>query len=187
MSGTRENIYRFVRDRIIEGRPPTIREVARAAGLKAVESARSHLEALAEEGRLVKLPGRARGYALPNNGKIPLLGRVQAGALAYAEEDLEGYLPADGPVDDLFALTVQGESMKDAGILPGDVVIVRRQPTARHGEIVVALIEDEATVKRLYLKHNRVELHPENPDFEPIIPDGEVTILGKVVEVRRLL
>ena len=86
----------------------------------------------------------------------------------------------------LFALRVQGESMTGAGIMPGDVVIVRSQPTAHTGEIVVALVEDEATVKRLRLGRGRIELHPENPDFEPLIfsPD-ECVILGKVIEVRR--
>ena len=125
---------------------------------------------------------------------VPILGRVQAGALSLAVEDLEGYVPFHGhtrearAADDLFALHVRGESMTGAGILPGDIVLVRRQPRAASGEIVVALVDDEATVKRLRLRNNRVELHPENPVFEIILPRPEdLRILGKVIEVRRHL
>jgi repressor LexA len=92
------------------------------------------------------------------------------------------------PRKELFALRVRGESMAGAGIFPGDIVIVRKQPVAESGEIVVALVEDEATVKRIKIRNNRVELHPENPAFEWIVPDPEtVQILGKVIEVRRYL
>jgi phage repressor protein C with HTH and peptisase S24 domain len=105
-----------------------------------------------------------------------------------AIEDLEGYLPIQSArsSEELFGLRVRGESMSGVGILSGDVVIVRRQPEARSGEIVVALVGDEATVKRLRMRGRRVELHPENPDFDVIVPDT-LTLLGKVVEVRRYL
>jgi len=202
---TRERVFRFVRDRLLDGRPPTVREVRDAFGFRAVESARSHLVALVEEGRLIKKPGRARGYALPETeGQrgvprlVPLLGRVPAGPTDLAVEDVEGYLPSrSGSNDEMFALRVRGDSMRDAGIMDGDVVIVRRQPTATSGSIVVALIGDEATVKTLHLSNGngtgtsdrgRIELRPENSDYQPIIPDpDEVQILGKVVEVRRFL
>jgi repressor LexA len=121
---------------------------------------------------------------------VPLLGRVAAGALDVAVEDPEGYVPVQsrGSGGELFALRVRGESMTGAGILPGDVVIVRRQRRASSGEVVVALVGEEATVKRLRLRRGRVELHAENPAFEPIVPDSrELTLLGKVVEVRRRL
>ena len=130
---------------------------------------------------------------------VPLLGRVQAGALSEAIEDPDGYVPLDDrPAgEELFALTVRGESMLGAGILPGDTVIVRRQVTARDGEIVVAMVGDDATVKRLRLRAGRVELHPENEAFKPIIiadqPASNLAqmdlaqILGRVVEVRRKL
>lgn len=194
---TREKIFRFVRDRMLEGRPPSIREAQHAVGLKAVESARAHLEALVKSGRLKKHSG-SRGYGLPSEQRVslvPLLGRVQAGTPHTAIEDVEGYLPTDGsyPSEELFALTVQGMSMSGAGIFPGDVVLVRQQHTAESGEIVVALVDDEATVKRLRLVDDdgsrgspRVELHPENPEFDVIVPES-VVILGKVVEVRRFL
>jgi repressor LexA len=121
---------------------------------------------------------------------VPLLGRVPAGPFDLAVEELEGYLPVRsrrGP-DELFGLRVSGESMTGAGILPGDVVVVRRQRRAESGEIVVALVGEEATVKRLRIRRKRIELHPDNPAFEPIVPDpDELTLLGKVIEVRRYL
>jgi len=192
---TRERVFRLVREQLLAGSPPTVREVQQAFGFRSVETAREHLEALVREGRLSKQRGRARGYRLPAAAGpptvlVPLLGRVSAGALDAAVEDPEGYLPIRSrhPADELFALRVRGESMTGAGILPGDVVVVRRQRTAGSGEIVVALVGDEATVKRLRIRRKRVELHAENPDFEPIVPDPrELTLLGKVVEVHRRL
>ncbi len=191
---TREKVFDFIRERLLAGRPPTVREVQAALGFRAVQTARQHLERLVAEGRLEAERGKARGYRLPGEERppflVPLLGRVPAGPMDTAVEDLEGYLPVDGPgsPEDLFALRVKGQSMIGAGILPGDVVIVRRQPTARSGEIVVARIGDEATVKRLRLRRGRVELHPENPAFEPIVPEEEsFEILGKVTELRRKL
>jgi repressor LexA len=115
---------------------------------------------------------------------------VPAGPLDVAIEDLEGYIPIQTrhAPDDLFGLRVRGESMTGAGILPGDIVVVRRQPSAQSGEIVVALIGNEATVKRLRIRGRRAELHPENPAYEVLAPaPDEMTVLGKVIEVRRHL
>jgi len=194
---TREKVYQFVRQRLLAGQPPTIREVQQAMGFSAVESARSHLSALVQQRRLTRAAGRARGYALPAPGAaalpvlVPLLGEVQAGDLRLALESPRGYVavePGRHPPEQLFALTVRGRSMVGAGILPEDVVIVRRQQTADSGAIVVALVGDEATVKQLRLRRGRPELHPANPRFKPIIPDPEqLQILGQVVEVRRYL
>lgn len=192
---TREQIYRFVRGRLLEGLPPTIREVRDAFNFRAIETAREHLEQLVAEGRLAKKQGKARGYCLPAEVNIPvtvpipLLGRVQAGSLNTAVEDIEGYVPVQTRgTGELFALTVHGESMTGAGIMPGDIAVVRHQPTADSGDIVVALVGDEATVKRLHITKDTIELRPENPDFEPIVPDpAEVVILGKVIEVRRYI
>lgn len=192
---TRDRVYRFVREQLADGVPPTVREVQNAFGFKAVQTAREHLERLVADGRLIKrAAGAARGYGLPAGDSVtvpslmvPVLGRVQAGALSTAVEDREGEIPvwARSP-DGLFCLRVHGDSMKDAGILNGDIVVVRSQPTADTGDIVVALVGDEATVKTLRIRRNRIELHPANPDFEPIIPpSGECTLLGKVIEVRR--
>ena len=193
---TRNRVFAFVRTRLLAGQPPTVREVQEALGFRAVGTARQHLEALVAQGRLAVDRHKARGYRLPAStgapppALVPLLGHVPAGALAEAIEDPDGYLPVDAsrPADDLFALRVRGESMTGAGILPGDLVIVRRQPTAASGDIVVAQVGDDATVKTFRPRGRQVELRPENPAFEPLLLDAsEVALLGKVVEVRRLL
>ncbi len=198
---TREKIFRFVRDQLLAGRSPTVREIRDAFGFSATQTVHAHLKALVGEGRLEQErggeKGRARGYRLPQRPGmagavllVPLLGGVQAGELTTAVEDPDGYLTirSQRPDDELFGLRVRGESMIDAGILPGDVVIVRRQSSAEDGDIVVVLVEDEATVKRLRRRDGRVELHPENADFSPIIPEpADLSLLGKVLEVRRFL
>ena len=191
----KRSIFLYVRDRILSGVPPTTREVQQQFGFRAVQSARDYLEALVRDGLLDKEPSKARGYRLPARGGrptllIPLLGRVQAGNLTTASEDPEGFVAVQSTRErgELFALRVRGESMREAAILPGDVVIVHRQPTALSGDIVVALVEEEATVKRLKVRGGRIELHPANPAFDPIVPDpAQVRILGKVIEVRRYL
>jgi repressor LexA len=186
------------------GAPPTIREVQDAFGFRSVESARAQLDALVSDGLLMKTPGKSRSYRLPEDPRlasgaprlVPLLGRVQAGGPTAAIEEPEGYVlieprPAATADDELFALRVRGESMTGAGILPDDIVIVRRQRSADPGDIVVALVsgaEDEATIKTLRRRRNRWYLQPENPDFAPIVPDPKaLQILGKVIEVRRTL
>ncbi len=187
---TRDRVFRFVRDRLLAGDPPTVREVQQVFGFRTPQTARYHLEKLVAERKLTA----ARGYRLSMGGEpaapvgwVPLLGRVEAGHPTEAVEDVEGHVPAPaGRADEgLFALRVQGRSMVGAGILPGDLVIVRRQPTADSGALVVALVDGEATVKRLRRRDGRVELHPENPEFEVIRSDREISVLGKVIEVRR--
>ena len=193
---TRERVYRFVRDRLECGLPPTVREVQDALGFRAVQTAREHLERLVSEGRLAKQSGIARGYSLPAGETtgpppvlIPVLGRVQAGALATAIEDIEGHIPMrTRTAEGIFGLRIRGESMTGAGILPGDIAIVRSQPTAESGDIVVALVDDEATIKTLKIRRQRIELHPSNNNFKPIVPlPGHCSIIGKVIEVRRFL
>lgn len=193
---TRRRVLAYVRERILAGSPPTTREVQHHLGFRAVQSARQHLEALVAEGKLSKQPGQARGYRLavatPAAAQpVPIVGHVQAGHLTEAIEDPGGYLSVEGRSGDetLFALTVRGESMIGVGILPGDLVVVRRQEEATDSAVVVALVDGEATVKRLRIRHGRLELHAENPAFVPIVPErpGDVRILGQVVEVRRRL
>jgi len=195
---TKEKVFSFVRERILAGEPPTVREVQERFGFKSVGTAREHLDNLVAEGRLTKLGGVSRGFRLPDAAdggptlRIPILGHVQAGAPTLAVEDVQGYIPvqAHPAADDLFALRVDGESMNRAGILPGDLVVVRRQSDADHGDVVVVLIEDSATVKRLVKRHGQVELRPEsdNPEFKPIRLTSETALLlGKVIEVRRSL
>jgi repressor LexA len=193
---TRDKVFRYVRDRLLAGTPPTVREVQDAMGFGAVESARKQLDALVAEGRLLKQPGRARSYRLPESSdgeravRVPLLGRVQAGALHEAIEDADGYVVVESryPARELFALRVRGDSMIDVGIHEDDVLVVRRQPSAEVGDTVVALVEGEATVKTFRRHRGRVVLAAANPAYEPLVfaPD-EVTILGRVVEVRRRL
>jgi repressor LexA len=202
IGATRERVFHFIRERLLAGDPPTVRDVQNVFGFRTPQTARYHLEKLVAEGRLLAARGKARGYRLLEQIDVPspvlwgpVLGRVQAGHLTTATEELDGYVPMPAGSDrrdlrsndELFALRVQGESMTGAGIFSGDVVIVRRQPTADSGALVVALVDDEATVKRLCLRDGQVELHPENPDFDPILTDREVTLLGKVIEVRRTL
>ncbi len=197
---TRERILDYVTGRLLAGEPPTVREVRDAFGFRAVQTARAHLEALVAEGRLAKSAGRARGYRLPARDRshptvlVPVLGRIEAGRPTLAVDEIEDYVPVQHAARDaLFALRVRGESMRDAAILPDDVVIVRRQATAANGDIVVAVVagagdaEPEATVKRLRRVGRRVELHAANPAFAPIVAgrDRRVTVLGKVIEVRR--
>jgi repressor LexA len=202
---TRESIYQFMRDRLLDGKPPTVREVQARFGFKAVQTAQAHLEQLVAEGRLAKeygeYKGRARGYSLPESSVdyakptvfAPLLGHIQAGGLQAAIEDREGVVPVQrgsrrAGSEQLFALRVRGESMTGIGILPDDIVVVRSQPSAEAGDVVVALVGDEATVKTLRKQRGQIVLQPENPSFEPIVLDpDDVTILGKVIEVRRYL
>ncbi len=193
---TRERVYRYVCERLAAGLPPTMREVQSAIGFKSVQSAREHMEKLVEEGRLAKHEGKSRGYYLPGQGAgqrsttlVPLLGSVRAGNLTEAIEDHSGYVPMQPRrAGEYFALLVEGDSMIKAGIMEGDLVLVRKQERAVTGDVVVALVNDEATVKTLKLRGQRIELHPANTRYKPIVPDPDTCrILGKVVEVRRHL
>lgn len=173
-----------------QGYPPSVREIGDAVGLKSPSTVHFHLKHLEEAGVITKGAGKGRALALteppaPKN-QVPVLGNVAAGSPILAEECIEDYLPFDtgGREGEYFALRVRGESMLNAGILPGDLVVVHSQPVARHGEIVVAMIEDEATVKRLSLRGGQVWLMPENDGYSPI--DGtHAQILGKVSAVVR--
>ena len=173
-----------------QGYPPSVREIGDAVGLRSPSTVHFHLKHLEEAGVITKGAGKGRALALteppvPKN-HVPVLGSVAAGNPILAEECIEDYLPFDagGRDEEYFALRVRGESMLNAGILPGDLVVVHRQSTARHGEIVVALLEDEATVKRLSLRNGQVWLMPETDEYSPI--DGTYArILGKVAAVTR--
>ena len=173
-----------------QGYPPSVREIGDAVGLRSPSTVHFHLKHLEEAGVIIKGAGKGRALTLteppvPKN-HVPVLGSVAAGNPILAEECIEDYLPFDagGRDEEYFALRVRGESMLNAGILPGDLVVVHRQSTARHGEIVVALLEDEATVKRLSLRNGQVWLMPENDEYSPI--DGTYArILGKVAAVTR--
>jgi len=181
-----EKILEFLTDYVNEkGYPPSVREICAAVGLKSTATVSYHLTELKKQGRIQGETNKRRAIAIPETqrGRIPVLGVVQAGMPILAVENVEGYLPWDGD-SSCFALRVRGDSMVNAGILEGDKVVVRPQPDADNGDIVVALLEDEATVKRLWRENGAVWLLPENPAFRPI--DGrEATILGKVKAVIR--
>ena len=176
------------------GYPPSVREIGEHVGLKSPSTVHFHLKGLEAAGLITKDKGKTRaitvcpeqGEAVPGPGQVPIVGNVAAGAPILAQECIEDYLTFDtgGRTGEHFALRVRGESMVGAGILSGDIVVVRPQQSADHGDIVVALLGDEATVKRLKLDDTGVWLMPENPEYEPIDGDG-CSILGKVVAVVR--
>lgn len=166
------------------GYAPSIREICEAVGLKSTASVHYHLAELSRQGLIAQDTGKKRAVSLrlPRHEGVPIVGVVTAGQPILAQENVEGYIPWEGG-EDLFALRVRGDSMVGAGILSGDLVVVRPQASADHGDIVVALLGDEATVKRLSL-HDGVWLLPENPAYAPI--DGrEARILGLVRTVIR--
>lgn len=184
----RDEILAFLSDFSEEhGYAPSVREIMQAVGLKSTASVHYHLDALNKSGRITVAGSKNRAISLPNGAsrvrQIPVVGVVTAGLPILAVENIEGYLPWEGE-EDCFALRVRGDSMIDAGILPGDKIIVRPQQTAENGDIVVALLEDEATVKRFSRKGGRVWLMPENPAYAPIDGTG-AAILGKVRGVIR--
>lgn len=183
-SNKREEILQFLKDFSAEkGYIPSVREIMYGVGLKSTASVHYHLSELDRQG-LIHIDGaKNRAIRLPEKKGVPLIGVVTAGQPILAVENIEGYLPWEGDKD-CFALRVRGDSMIEAGIFDGDKLIVRPQSTADNGEIVVALLEDEATVKRLKKQNGEVWLMPENPAYEPI--DGRhAQILGKVRAVIR--
>lgn len=185
-SNKREEILRFLSDFAAHnGYSPTVREICAAVGLSSTASVYRHLEALRDEGLICMGGQKKRSITVPGArpGRVPVVGMVTAGVPILAVENIEGYIPWEGE-EGCFALRVRGESMIGAGILDGDKVVVRPQPDADNGQIVVALLGDEATVKRLRRRGSDVWLMPENPAFSPI--DGrEAVILGRVKAVIR--
>ena len=183
-------IYDYIRDCIQNKNfSPTVREICEEVGIKSTSTVHYYLQILEEKGYIVKDPLKKRTIKLPgNNSKsVPLLGTVTAGIPITAIEEIEEYIPVSnlpGSASDYFALHVRGTSMSGAGIMDGDIVIVRRTPVADNGDIVVAMIDDEATVKRFYNEIDHIRLQPENPSFKPILTT-EAVILGKVVTLMR--
>ena len=195
-----QQIYDYILEFTAQnGYPPSVREIGAAIGLKSPSTVHFHIKGLEEAGVLVKAEGKTRAITLagttrgpvaeerdPHANQVPLVGSVAAGSPILAEECIEEYITFDtqGKEGEHFALRVRGESMLNAGILPDDLVVVHRQQDAHSGEIVVALFEDEATVKTLRRKDGHTWLMPENDDYQPI--DGTYAdIIGKVVAVIR--
>lgn len=192
-----QQIYDYILSFTAEkGYPPSVREIGEALDLKSPSTVHFHLKGLEEAGMINKAEGKTRAISVPGKAvaeevdahanQVPVIGSVAAGSPILAQECIEDYLTFDteGLEGEHFALRVRGESMLGAGILPDDLVVVHRQQDARNGEIVVALFEDEATVKTLSRQNGHTWLLPENPDYEPI--DGTYAqIIGKVVAVVR--
>lgn len=204
VSSRQQQILDFIRGEIHRrGFPPSVREIGEAVGLSSSSTVHSHLAALEAKGFIRRDPSKPRALEVLDYRDteraidygqvhaIPLVGQVAAGAPILAAENIEATLPlpAEFAEDGTFILRVRGESMIDAGILDGDYVVVRSEQTASDGEIVVAMLNEEATVKRFYRREGRVMLKPENAAMEPIWADEHVdfAVLGKVVALFRRL
>lgn len=200
LSVRQTRILEFIKEEIRKkGYPPAVREIGEAVGLLSSSTVHGHLQTLEDKGYIRRDPTKPRAIEildsssdLQNSKKVvhvPIIGRVTAGQPILAVENVEGTFPLPADLvthDNVFMLRVQGESMIEAGILNGDLIIVRQQNEARNGEIVVALIGEEATVKRFFKERTLIRLQPENSSMEPIYSQN-VTILGKVVGVYRTL
>lgn len=183
-------VFNYIKGRLSEGISPSVREIMDAMGFRSTSTAHRYIETLVHEGLIEKTGNINRSLRLPNSGSasVPVLGTVTAGMPITAIEDITGYVGFEAPgcdPQDLFALKIRGESMINAGILDGDIVIVERRCYAENGEIVVALVDgSDATVKTFYKEKGHFRLQPENDTMDPIIVD-EVEILGKVIGLKR--
>jgi len=201
LTSTQENLLNFLRNFLVErGFPPTLREIASHFGLKGPKGPQKTLHILERKGYIRKTPGGSRAIEIIeapiSKGRIlslPIVGKVTAGDPILAIENIEGYVNFDRNLvssEDVFLLRVNGDSMIEAHIQDGDFAMVKPQKNAENGEIVVALIDDEATIKRIFKKRDLIRLEPANPTMEPIvIKKGEkkVTIVGKVIGIFRKL
>ena len=189
-----QKILDFIKSEIEEkGYPPSVREICAAVGLRSTSTVHAHLNHLESQGLIRRDPTKPRALEVLDGSQsrgrsVPLVGRVTAGQPILAIENIDEYLTLPQSVlgqGKMFSLRVEGESMIDAGIMDGDIVVLRQQDTAENGEIVVAMTdENEATLKRIYYEPNRVRLQPENPTMAPIYVDN-VTVLGKLVALIR--
>lgn len=191
LSKSQQKIYDYLVECAEDGRVPSVRELCNATGLKSTSTVHLHLNTLEEKGLIEREHGVNRCIKIVGKGEkstnVPVLGKVAAGEPILAVEQIEGYVPVPESIRrgrELFALTIKGESMINAGIFDGDIVVVHRTPVANNGDIVVALVDDSATVKRFYKENGHYRLQPENDDYEPIIVD-EVVLLGTVITLIR--
>lgn len=179
-------VYRYLVQCLADSLPPSVREIAAACGIKSTSTVHAILSRLEEEGYISRDPRNSRAIRIEGMSKasqVPLIGKVTAGVPILAVEQIEDYIPypvSASQSDSVFALRVSGLSMRDAGILDGDIIVADKDLACRSGDIVVGMIEDEATVKRLLIQNGEIILMPENPDFEPIRAPY-IEILGKVI------
>ena len=197
ISKKQKEILEYIKSQILErGFPPAVREICEAVNLKSTSSVHSHLETLEKNGYIRRDPTKPRAIEILDDSfnltrremvNVPIIGRVAAGEPILAQENIENYFPIPTefmPNNKTFLLKVKGESMINAGILDGDMVLVEQTPSASNGEMVVALVDDGATVKTFYKEEGIFRLQPENDTMDPIIVT-DVTILGKVIGVFR--
>ena len=186
------SVYQFIKQYITKnGYSPSVREICSNCGIKSTATAYQYLNRLSEQGLINKAGNKKRAVSLKSFGGqsvgVPLIGTVAAGRPIFAEENYEGVysLPSDFfGSDDMFMLTVKGDSMIKIGMLDGDKIVVKKQDTADNGDIVVALVDDSATVKRFYRRDGKFILHPENDDMSDFVFD-DVSVLGKVIGLMR--
>ena len=192
-----QEILDFIKSEILsKGYPPAVRDICEAVHLKSTSSVHSHLETLEKNGYIRRDPTKPRAIEIMDDSfnlsrrevvNVPMVGTVAAGQPILAQEHIEGYFPIPAeymPNTDCFMLKVKGESMINAGIFDGDKVLVHKQSVAENGELVVALVDDSATVKTFYKEDGHFRLQPENDTMDPIIVDN-VDVLGKVVGLFR--
>ena len=179
-----EKVYKYLVSSMADGLPPTVREICKSCSIKSTSTVHGILDALEKKGYIIRDSYSSRAIRIADNisaARVPVVGRVTAGQPILAVEQIEDYIPY--PVKDaegLFALRVVGLSMRDAGILDGDIVIADKNAGYRTGDIIIGMDGDEATVKRLLIKNGQIIFMPENPDFDPIYPKNP-SILGKVI------
>ena len=177
-------VYSFLVKQMSEGIPPSVREICTATGIKSTSTVHAILGALEEEGYIVRDAKNSRSIRIDTgspSSMVPLVGRITAGKPILAVEEIEDYIPYPSKdAEGLFALKVVGFSMRDAGILDGDIIVADKNKPCRSGDIVVGMDGDDATVKRLLIKNGQIIFMPENPDFSPIYPEDPM-VLGKVV------
>ena len=184
LTAKQEAVYNFLVKKMQNGIPPSVREICTATGIKSTSTVHAILNVLEEQGYISRDAKYSRAIHLEGNfdaSMVPLVGRVTAGQPILAVEQIEDYIPyPTKDAEGLFALKVVGFSMRDAGLLPGDIVIADKNAPCRSGDIIIGMDNDEATVKRLLIKDNQVIFMPENPDVSPIYPEKPL-VLGKVV------
>ncbi len=191
-------ILEYIKSQILnKGYPPSVRDICTAVNLKSTSSVHAHLETLEKNGYIRRDPTKPRAIEIIDDNfnltrrevvNVPLIGQVAAGQPLLAVENITGYFPIPAefiPKEEVFMLNVKGESMVNAGIYDGDQIIVKQQSTASNGEIVVALVDDSATVKRFYKENGHIRLQPENDFMEPIIVDS-CEIIGKIIGLIRI-
>jgi repressor LexA len=200
LTAEQARVFNFIsKHRQEKGYPPTVRDIAEALGYKSPNNVRQHLRLIEQKGFIKLQQGKARGIDIPAAASeeytvdaigVPLIGNVAAGLPITAIENVDGYVTLDKSIfrgDDLFALRIKGDSMSGMGVLNGDIVVIKKKNSAEHGEVVVVIIDGDATLKRYMKLGDRVFLHPENPAYEDIVlqPGSSIQVAGKLVGVIR--